>query len=162
MHTQLNTDTLPGSGRSLRLTAIGIAIALAAASWLLGRIVGYRGQAGAGALCFIAIVAACSPDLRRVNWRTVLWGVGLQLGFALFILRLQIGGTRPGYEFFAAVARGVSRFLEFTSAGSTFVFGALANQTKMTEIFGSDNGFVFAFTALPTIIFISSFFTVLC
>jgi CNT family concentrative nucleoside transporter len=145
----------------LRLVAIGVVIALGAASWLLGATVGPRGQAAAGALCFIAIVAACSPDLRRVNWRTVLWGIGLQLAFALLILRVEIGGTRPGYEFFAAVARGVGRFLEFTNAGSTFVFGVLANQAKMAEIFGPDNGFVFAFTALPTIIFISSFFTVL-
>ena len=150
-----------GSARSLRLVAIGVVIALGAASWLLGATVGPRGQAAAGALCFIAIVAACSPDLRRVNWRTVLWGIGLQLAFALLILRVEIGGTRPGYEFFAAVARGVGRFLEFTNAGSTFVFGVLANQAKMAEIFGPDNGFVFAFTALPTIIFISSFFTVL-
>jgi len=141
--------------------AIGAVIVLGAASWLLGQVVGYRGQAAAGALCFIAIVAACSPDLSRVNWRTVLWGIALQLAFALLILRLQIGDVRPGYEFFAAVARAVGRFLEFTNAGSTFVFGVLANQTKMAEIFGADNGFVFAFTALPTIIFISSFFTVL-
>ena len=76
------------------MVAIAAAIALAAASWVLGRFIGYRGQAGAGALCFIAIVAACSPDLRRVNWRTVLWGMALQLGFALLILRVQIGGTR--------------------------------------------------------------------
>jgi concentrative nucleoside transporter, CNT family len=141
--------------------AIAAVIVLGAASWLLGQVVGYRGQAAAGALCFIAIVAACSPDLSRVNWRTVLWGIALQLAFALLILRVEIGGVRPGYEFFAAVARGVGRFLEFTNAGSTFVFGVLANQTKMAEIFGADNGFVFAFTALPTIIFISSFFTVL-
>jgi concentrative nucleoside transporter, CNT family len=149
------------SSRRLRLIAIAAVIALGAASWLLGQVVGYRGQAAAGALCFIAIVAACSPDLSRVNWRTVLWGVGLQLAFAFLILRVQIGDVRPGYEFFAAVARGVGRFLEFTNAGSTFVFGVLANQTKMAETFGPDNGFVFAFTALPTIIFISSFFTVL-
>ena len=145
----------------MRLAAIGAVIALGIASWLLGAAVGPRGQAAAGALCFIAIVAACSPDLRRVNWRTVLWGIGLQLAFALLILRVEIGGTRPGYEFFAAVARGVGRFLEFTNAGSTFVFGVLANQAKMAEIFGPENGFIFAFTALPTIIFISSFFTVL-
>ena len=149
------------SSRQLRLIAVGAVIVLGAASWLLGQVVGYRGQAAAGALCFIAIVAACSPDLGRVNWRTVLWGIGLQLAFALLILRVQIGDVRPGYEFFAAVARGVGRFLEFTTAGSTFVFGVLANQTKMAETFGPDNGFVFAFTALPTIIFISSFFTVL-
>ena len=151
----------PGAAKRLRLLAVGAVIALGAASWLLGATVGPRGQAAAGALCFIAIVAACSPDLSRVNWRTVLWGIGLQLGFALLILRFQIGDTRPGYEFFAAVARGVGRFLEFTTAGSTFVFGALANQTKMGEVLGPENGFIFAFTALPTIIFISSFFTVL-
>ena len=53
----------------------------------------------------------------------------------------------------------VKRFLEFTSAGSTFVFGDLANQEVLGKVL--PNGFVFAFTALPTIIFISSFFTVL-
>jgi len=164
MHSELETPLNPrrsASSRRLRLIAIAAVIVLGAASWLLGQAVGYRGQAAAGALCFIAIVAACSPDLGRVNWRTVLWGIGLQLGFAILILRVQIGDVRPGYEFFAAVARGVGRFLEFTNAGSTFVFGVLANQTKMAEIFGPENGFVFAFTALPTIIFISSFFTVL-
>jgi CNT family concentrative nucleoside transporter len=154
-------DNPAWSGRSLRLVAVAVAIALAAAAWLLGTMIGFRGQAAAGALCFIAIVAAFSPDLRRVNWRTVLWGMGLQLGFAFLILKLEFGGTRPGYEFFAAIARGVGRFLEFTNAGSTFVFGVLADQTRMGEIFGPENGFIFAFTALPTIIFISSFFTVL-
>src|SRR5687767_14594091 len=154
-------DMPTGTGRPLRLAAVATAIGLAAAAWLLSGVIGFRGQAAAGALCFIAIVAACSPDLRRVNWRTVLWGMALQLGFALLILKFEIGGVRPGYEFFAAIARGVGRFLEFTNAGSTFVFGVLANQAKMGEIFGPENGFVFAFTALPTIIFISSFFTVL-
>ena len=37
----------------------------------------------------------------------------------------------------------------------------LANQPLMGKVFGPENGFVFAFAALPTIIFISSFFTVL-
>src|SRR5918993_2079735 len=156
-----SVDRSIGSARQLRLVAIGTAIALAAAAWLLSGVIGVRGQAGAGALCFIAIVAACSPDLRRVNWRTVLWGIALQLGFALFILKFEIAGTRPGYEFFAAIARGVGRFLEFTNAGSAFVFGVLVNQARMGEVFGPENGFIFAFTALPTIIFISSFFTVL-
>jgi concentrative nucleoside transporter, CNT family len=159
METSVEIPT--GSGRPLRLVAIATAIGLAGAAWLLRDIIGFRGQAAAGALCFIAIVAAFSPDLRRVNWRTVLWGMALQLGFALLILKFEVGGVRPGYEAFAAVARGVGRFLEFTNAGSLFVFGVLANQAKMGEIFGPENGFIFAFTALPTIIFISSFFTVL-
>ena len=156
----LATTSSP-SARSLRLLAIAVAMGLAAVAWLLGGIIGFRGQAAAGAVCLIAVVAACSPDLRMVNWRTVLWGMALQVAFALLILRFQIGDRRPGYEFFAAIARGVGRFLEFTDAGSTFVFGALANQQAMTEVFGPGNGLVFAFRALPTIIFISSFFTVL-
>jgi concentrative nucleoside transporter, CNT family len=149
------------SGRSLRLVAIALAVVLPLIAWLLGGIVGYRGQAAAGALCFISIVAACSSNLRRVNWRTVGWGMALQLAFALFILKFEIAGRRPGYEVFSAIAGGVRQFLEFTNAGSLFVFGVLANQPKMGEVFGPENGFVFAFTALPTIIFISSFFTVL-
>ena len=149
------------SGRSLRPVAVALAFLFPGLAWLLGGVVGPRGQAAAGALCFISVVAACSPDLRRVNWRTVLWGMGLQLGFALLILKLEVGGRRPGYEFFSAVAGGVKRFLEFTDAGSLFVFGVLADQPRLSETFGPAHGFIFAFKALPTIIFISSFFTVL-
>jgi CNT family concentrative nucleoside transporter len=115
----------------------------------------------AGALCFIAIVAACSPNLRLVNWRTVGWGLALQIGLALVILKLEIGGWRPGYAFFSAIAGGITRFLQFTDAGSTFVFGPLADQARMDQVFGAGNGLVFAFRALPTIVFVSSFFTVL-
>ena len=145
----------------LRLVAVALAVAAPAVAYLLADVIGFRGQAGAGAVCFISIVAACSPDLTRVNWRTVLWGMGLQVTLALLILKLEVGGTRPGYAFFSSVAAGVKRFLEFTDAGSSFVFGVLANEPKLGEAFGPANGFVFAFRALPTIIFISSFFTVL-
>ena len=145
----------------MRLVAVGLAVALAAAAWVLGEVVGYRAQAGAGALCFIAIVAVFSPDLRLVNWRTVLWGMALQLGLALLILKLEVGGRRPGYELFNAIGSAVSRFLQFTDAGSRFVFGGLANPDTLGKAIGPENGFVFAFVALPTIIFVSSFFTVL-
>ena len=144
-----------------RLIAIALVVALAAAAWLAGIVAGYRAQAAAGALCFIALVAVFSPDLRRVNWRTVFWGMALQLGLALVILKLEIGGRRPGYEVFSAIGAAVSRFLQFTDAGSRFVFGALANPESLGSALGPENGFVFAFVALPTIIFVSSFFTVL-
>lgn len=160
MTNAVETQTV-ASGRSLRLIAIGLVVLLPLVAWAFGGVIGYRGQAAAGAVCFIAIVAAFSPNLRLVNWRTVLWGMALQLGFALFILKFEIAGRRPGYEFFSAVAGGVSRFLQFTDAGSRFVFGILADPQRMGEVFGADSGLVFAFAALPTIIFISSFFTVL-
>ena len=149
------------SDRPLRLAAAALAIVLAAAVFLLRYTLNPRVQAVAGIICFIAVIAACSSNLRAVSWRTVAWGIALQLGLALLILKLEIGGVRPGYVFFNKVAAVVRQFLEFTNAGSTFVFGRLADQAAMDKVFGPGQGFVFAFTALPTIIFVSSFFTVL-
>ncbi len=151
----------PPPDHRLRLIAVALVIAIPLAAFLLRDLIGYRGQAAAGALCFISLVAACSTNLRLVNWRTVGWGMALQVTLALFILKFQVGGVRPGYAFFNAVANGVKRFLEFTDAGSLFVFGVLANQPRLGQAMGPENGFIFAFKALPTIIFISSFFTVL-
>jgi CNT family concentrative nucleoside transporter len=149
------------SDRSLRLIAIAVVLVASAAAWALGDFVGPRAQAAAGALCFIALCAACSTNLRAVAWRTVAWGIALQLLLALFILKLDFNGFKPGYALFSAVAGIVARFLEFTNLGSYFVFGPLANQELMGKVFGPADAFVFAFAALPTIIFISSFFTVL-
>ncbi|MBI2835251.1 MAG: Na+ dependent nucleoside transporter domain protein [Acidobacteria bacterium] len=144
---------------NLRLAAVTVAILAAAGGYLLGAAIGPRAQGAAGIICFIAIVMACSSNLRAVNWRTVAWGFALQWALALLILKFEVGGVRPGYAFFSAVGNGVKKFLEFTNAGSGFVFGPLADGQAMAKVF--PNGFVFAFTALPTIIFVSSFFTVL-
>jgi concentrative nucleoside transporter, CNT family len=152
---------MTSSDRTLRLAAVGLAGSLAALAWLLSGLIGSRGQAGLGALCFIAVCAAFSTNLRAVRWRTIGWGMAIQLVLALLILRLDIGGVKPGYAFFSAVGDMVKRFLEFTNQGATFVFGALANPALLEQAFGPGNGFVFAFSALPTIIFISSFFTIL-
>jgi CNT family concentrative nucleoside transporter len=143
----------------LRLALAAGAVALAAVAYGLQNVVGSRGQAAAGAVAFILVVAVFSRDLRSVSWRTVGWGIAIQLALAVFILKFEVGGIRPGYAFFSAVAAVVARFLEFTNAGSQFVFGGLADPAVMSKLFAG--GFVFAFTALPTIIFISSFFTVL-
>jgi CNT family concentrative nucleoside transporter len=67
---------------------------------------------------------------------------------------------RPGYQLFDAVGTAVKKFLDFTNAGSQFVFGALAKPDKLGSALPGE-GFVFAFSALPTIIFVSSFFTIL-
>jgi CNT family concentrative nucleoside transporter len=148
-----------GSGLRLRLACAAVALGLTIFALLGQAWVSPRVQAGAGAVAFIALVAACSANVGAINWRTVGWGVALQLGFAIFILKVEIGGVRPGYAFFSGVAGIVARFLEFANAGSRFVFGGLADPAVMSKVF--EGGFVFAFTALPTIIFISSFFTVL-
>jgi concentrative nucleoside transporter, CNT family len=151
----------PAPDRGLRLAAAGLAVLLAVAAFALRGTINPRIQAVFGIIAFVALIASCSRDLRAVSWRTVGWGMALQIGLALFILKFEIGGVRPGYAFFAWVGDVVKQFLEFTNAGSQFVFGVLADPGAMDGAFGPGRGFVFAFTALPTIIFVSSFFTVL-
>ena len=153
--------TSPASDRGLRLTAAAVAIGLGLAAFLMRHAISPRVQAVAGIIAFIAVIAAFSQNLRAVSWRTVAWGMALQIGLALFILKLEVGGVRPGYAFFSRVGEAVKQFLEFTNAGSQFVFGALANPALVEKGFGPGTGFIFAFSALPTIIFVSSFFTVL-
>ncbi len=147
------------SDRSLRVLAAAVALGLALVNVALRNVLSSGTRGGIGVVCFIAVVAACSSNLRAVNWRTVAWGLSLQIALALFILKFHIGGFRPGYVFFAHVSNLVKKFLEFTNAGSQFVFGGLADPNTMSKVF--PGGTVFAFVALPTIIFVSSFFTVL-
>lgn len=156
-------SSVPPAGGDLtpRLAAAAVAISLAVGAFLLRGTLNPRVQGVLGIVCFISIVMAFSHNLRAVNWRTVGWGMALQIGLALFILKLEVGGVRPGYAFFTRVAGLIKQFLEFTNAGSQMVFGALAKPDVMGKALGPENAFFFAFTALPTIIFVSSFFTVL-
>jgi CNT family concentrative nucleoside transporter len=151
----------PRSDSALRVGAGMLALGLAVAAFMFRYSINPRVQGVLGIVCFIAIIAACSRNLHAVSWRAVGWGMALQVGLALLILKLEIGGVRPGYLFFSKVGDIVKQFLEFTNKGSELVFGVLANQPAMDKVFGPGQGFVFAFTALPTIIFVSSFFTVL-
>ncbi len=97
-----------------------------------------------GLVTFIAIAWLASTNRRAVRWRTVLWGLGLQMSFAVVILK-----TKLGFVAFHWLSHVVQRFLDFSDAGAAFVFG-----DKFTE-------HLFAFKVLPTIIFFSSFITVL-
>ena len=112
-----------------------------------------------GVVAFIALIVACSSNVAAIRWRTIAWGLGLQVALAAIILKLAIGGVRPGHAVFSALAGVVTRFLDFTSVGAEFVFGVLARPDEMGRLF--PNGLVLAFSALPIIIFVSSVFTVL-
>tara|TARA_B100001123_G_scaffold451066_1_gene626508 strand:+ start:1278 stop:2633 length:1356 start_codon:yes stop_codon:yes gene_type:complete len=116
-------------------------------------------RATIGLGCFLGVIVACSSNIFGIRWRTVLWGLGLQIFFALFIFKFELGGVRFGYEMFSALAGIVSQFLEFTNVGSEFVFGVLASPDELSKVF--PNGLVLAFSALPIIIFVSSVFAVL-
>jgi CNT family concentrative nucleoside transporter len=110
-----------------------------------------RGRAVCGVLCFIGVAALCSTNLRAVNWRTVGTGIGLQIVLAGLVLHVPIVRA-----FFDTIGGIITQFIGFTDKGAQFVFGKLADPGAEGGL-----GFVFAFKALPPIIFVSSFFTVL-
>ena len=102
-----------------------------------------------GLLTMLTLAYAFSTDRHAIRKKTVAWGLGLQIVFAIFVLRVDIGR-----QLFQKAGDVVNRLLANAFAGSQFVFGDLGKQ-------GSHLGFYFAFQVLPTIIFIAAFFAVL-
>jgi CNT family concentrative nucleoside transporter len=102
-----------------------------------------------GLLTMLALAYAFSTNRRAIRLKTVAWGLGLQLAFAVLVLRID-----AGRRIFQKAGDVVSRLLSYSFVGSQFVFGDLGKQ-------GSHLGFYFAFQVLPAIIFICAFFAVL-
>jgi len=100
-----------------------------------------------GLAVFIGIAVLFSTNRRAINWRLVAAGIGLQIVFALLVLK-----TTPGEVLFDTLATLFRDLLAFTYDGSSFIFGALGNP---------EEGNNFAFQVLPTIIFFASLMGVL-
>ena len=116
-----------------------------------------------GAFVILAIAIACSNNRRAINWRTVAWGLSLQVVFALIVLKTTIG-----QRVFSTLGDGINKLLSFAGVGSDFVFGAMGNSSVwgrvMSATLGADAArytVVFAFQVLPTIIFIAALFAIL-
>ena len=158
----MRTDTpaaTPADALRLRVLCGGGALLGALVVLLLQDTLPGRVRALIGVVCFIAALVACSADIRAIRWRTVGWGLGLQLVLAVLILRLEVGGVRPGFELFSALAAAATRMFSFTDAGARLVFGVLADPEALGEVF--PDGLIFAFTGLPIVIFASSLSAVL-
>ncbi len=116
----------------------------------------------------IGICYALSTNRRKVDWKLVGWGMGLQFIFALLILK-----TAAGAVVFNYLNDAVVRLLSFTKDGASFVFGNLVNFTVPVSVSGegaaqlsgaqlvANTGAFFAFSVLPTIIFFSAFMAIL-
>jgi CNT family concentrative nucleoside transporter len=141
---------------SWRLGIAGSVVALGGAAYLAQGAIGPRGQAFAGVFCFFGLVAMFSTNLRAVNWRTIGWGVALQLILALLVLKVPF--VHDGFNAAKAV---VVSFINFSDKGAEFVFGNLARPGDLALNPGKEFMFIFAFKALPPILFVSAFFTVL-
>lgn len=132
-----------------RVGLFALAFALAVAAYLFADTLGSRGRAAVGIVTFIAIVAGCSANLRAVSPRTFAAGIVLQLLLAVAVLHSV--WVRGGFEI---VGGGIKKLLGYSAEGGKFVFGSLADKDAPT-------GFIFATVALPPIIFVSGFFSLL-
>jgi CNT family concentrative nucleoside transporter len=111
---------------------------------LAARSVGFLGIALILGLAFLM-----SRNRKAIRWKTVGWGLGLQLLFAIFVLRVPFGT-----DLFKHLGDAITAILHFSYAGSEFVFGDLGKAD-------SKAGVIFAFQILPSIIFISALFAIL-
>lgn len=131
-------------------------IVLMGLAYGLDATLGARFRAGCGVLFFFGVVALFSTNLRAVNWRTVGWGFALQIALALLVLKVP-----AAYRVFETAGNVVKAFIGFSDQGAEFVFGNLARPGDLALNPGVEFLFIFAFKALPPILFASAFFTLL-
>src|SRR5947207_9458286 len=113
------------------------------------RSVGQRLTGLFGIVLILGIGLAMSRNRRAISWRIVAWGLGLQLGFAIFVLLVPLG-----QRVFRTLGDAITKMLSFSYVGSEFVFGEIGKQH-------SSLGLIFAFQVLPAIIFVSALFAIL-
>ena len=101
-----------------------------------------------GLAAILAFAWLCSSHKREIKLRLLAWGMGLQLAFAILVLKTDFG------LIFKKIGDGVNAMLDYAEVGSQFLFGPLG--TKSGQF-----GVVFAFQVLPIVIFIASFFSIL-
>jgi CNT family concentrative nucleoside transporter len=145
------------------LVVIAGALAVAAVVALLARFALPRLQPLCGLIVIMTIAYAISTNRRAIDRRTVVWGLSLQILFALLVLK-----TTTGQRVFQTLGGLINRLLDFSAIGSGMVFGPLGDKTVwpriMTNVLGPEGAqysVLFAFQVLPTIIFIAALFAVL-
>jgi CNT family concentrative nucleoside transporter len=102
-----------------------------------------------GLLTMLALAYIFSTNRRAIRVKTVAWGLGLQITFAIFVLRIDYGRRA-----FQVIGDAANKALSYSFFGSEFVFGPLGKQS-------SNIGFIFAFQVLPVVIFICALFAIL-
>ena len=83
-----------------------------------------------GLLALLGLCWAASNNRKAIPWRLVAWGTGLQLVFAVLILK-----TTPGYTLFQWLTRAFEKFVSFTDEGGRLVWGWLYQKDKPPVFF---------------------------
>ncbi len=96
-----------------------------------------------GMLTLVGMGFIFSRDRKNIPWETVIVGLAFQVTLAVGVLYIPF--IRFLFEFFGKI---FVKILDFTKAGSEFLFGSLIDFEQF--------GMVFAFQILPTIVFFSA------
>jgi CNT family concentrative nucleoside transporter len=103
-----------------------------------------------GWFTMIAVAWAISYNRKLFPWRTVAWGLGLQFVLAVLILKTPWGGAL--FEFAQKI---VLKLIDFSTKGTTFVFGPLADRDLMGAKFGPEHSLVFGIVIMGTVIIVA-------
>ncbi len=106
-----------------------------------------------GLFVFLGLCWAASNRRPAIRWRLVAWGMGLQLLFALVILK-----TAPGEAVFRWLSNAFARLIGFTDDGARFVWGWLFDHYKSPSAGG---GPIFLVDILMTIVFFAALMSLL-
>ena len=104
-----------------------------------------------GWFTMIAAAWAISFNRKKFPWRTVLWGVGLQFTLALLILKTPWGG-----KLFEFAGKVVQKLIQFSTDGTKFVFGPLADSEILGKTFGPEHSLVFAILVTGTVVLVAA------
>lgn len=101
----------------------------------------FRGVIGIISILIIAFLF--SKNRKAINWKTIITGLAIQAMLAIGVLKVPFVAS-----FFEIIAQFFVKVMDFTAAGSDFLFGGLLDTSNL--------GYIFVFQVLPTIIFFSA------
>jgi len=104
-----------------------------------------------GIIFIIAIAYLLSGNRKAVDWRLVLIGITIQLAIGLVISKVEF--AQIAFQF---VSSKFVTFLSFAAKGAEFLIGDLSKNSTGDPTVKHNLGFLFAFQALPTVIFFSA------
>ena len=103
-----------------------------------------------GIIALLGIDYLLSNNRKKIDYMLVLWGLGLQLLFGVFILV-----TPFGKPIFSCFYKLIKKLLSFSNDGSEFLFSSFVDGEMHPAVIN------FAFSVLPTVIFFSALMAVL-
>src|SRR5215207_10675436 len=108
----------------------------------------HHAVSAAGFIVFAGIAWLLSTNRRKIAWKTIAWGVALQLLLGLIIFRLPVS-----HRVFLWLNDAVLVLLNASKSGSVFLFGPLATSPGES----GSVGFILIFQVLPVVIFFAAF-----